>query len=407
MVFGFTKLSTLQYKREITEKILSLSQHFPAIVLTGARQTGKTTLIRQVFPDYGYISLDSPADAQLAEENPQAFLKRYPPPLLIDEVQYAPKLFRHLKLVIDQNRQINGQFILTGSQKFTLMKEVSDSLAGRCALLEIEGLSIFELGKVVDQYIREFGNEGVIARGLYPQLWADQKILAADFYRSYLGTYIERDVRQLLNIGSSRDFDRFMRACAFRTGQLLNKSEISKEVGVTSKTINEWLSVLEASNQIVLLEPYFKNIGKRLTKSPKLYFNDCGLVCYLLGLNEKTLGESYLKGAIWETFIFAELRKYLSLHKPEASLWFYRDQQREVDFVIDYGSKIHLLESKWKELPNSRDFANTSEVAKGLSQVHKDLFVLCRTSTTYPVELEKIAVAGFNMHEFLEQLLKG
>ena len=327
-------MSTIRFKREISETVLRLAAHFPAVVLTGARQTGKTTLLRGLFPAHNYVSLDLPSEAQLAEDAPEQFLARHPAPVLVDEVQYAPALFRHLKTAIDGSREQNGQYILTGSQKFSLMREVADSLAGRCGIAELEALSGHELAASYADVEKTAGIASVLVRGFMPQLWKDIELLPVDFFRSYQATYLERDVRQLLNVSSLRDFDRFMRAAALRSGQLLNKTELAREVGVSSKTINEWLSVLEASNQISLLEPYFANVGKRLVKSPKLYFNDVGLLCFLLGLNEASVTHSYLIGAIWETLCCAELRKYLRAQAPEAKLWFYRDQAREVDFVI-------------------------------------------------------------------------
>ena len=376
-----------------------LAAHFPAVVITGARQTGKTTLLTRLFPEYRYVSLDLPALAQLAEEDPHAFLLRHPPPLLVDEVQYAPRLFRYLKIAIDENRDANGQFILTGSQKFSLMKEVSDSLAGRCGVLELEGLSIEELGGVFHDHERRKGIASILVRGFMPQLWRDPGLRPVDYFSSYQATYLERDVRQLLNVSSLRDFDRFMRATAVRSGHLLNKAELSKEVGISNKTVTEWLSVLEASNQITLLEPHFTNVGKRLVKTPKLYFNDVGLLCFLLGLNENSVTDSYMIGSVWETFLFAELRKYLSVVAPEATVRFYRDQSREVDFVIDKDARIALAEAKWKELPTPRDFRQLRAVQPLLRTARLPLMVLCRTGESFPVAWDMLAVSGFRMRE--------
>jgi hypothetical protein len=369
-----------------------LTSQFPAVVLTGARQTGKTTVLKTLFPHHHYVSLDLPADAQLAEEDPGAFLRAHPPPLLVDEVQYAPKLFRHLKTAIDTDRDSNGRFILTGSQKFTLMREISDSLAGRCAVLELEGLSINELGDTFQSFYRDKNMDAVLSRGFMPQLWKDLSLLPADFHRSYMAPYLERDVRQILNVASLRDFDRFMRAAAIRSGQLLNKSELAKEVGISAKTVSDWLGVLQASNQVTLLEPYFKNIGKRLVKSPKLYFNDVGLLCFLLGLTESSIGSNYLIGAIWETFVFGELRKYLNLSAPEATLWFYRDQSKEIDFVIEKDGRQILADAKWKELPDKKDFQRLEELQPLLPAAGEDLLLLCRAPKTFPVTKNKIAV---------------
>jgi predicted AAA+ superfamily ATPase len=392
----------MQYYRDITEKIRELAKHFPALVLTGARQTGKTTLLRGLFPNYSYVSLDVPADALQADEDPTSFLANYPPPVVIDEIQYAPKLFRHLKVAIDQGEKKAGQYILTGSQKFTLMKEVSESLAGRCAVLELETLSVNEIGSSFHSTLAEKGVTEVLCRGMYPGLWENQEMPKVDFYRSYLATYIERDVRQILNISSVRDFDRFMRISAARTGQLLNKADIAKEVGVSAKTINDWMSILVASNQIVLLEPYFENIGKRAVKSPKIYFTDVGLSSYLTGINAQNFQNSSLKGGLWETFVFGELRKSLYLTVPEASLWFYRDRSREADFLISYGGKKYLLDAKWKEIPDDRDFSVLSSIGMDLKETSPRNFVVCRAPHFHPVKPNMFAVNGFHLQEFIQ-----
>lgn len=394
-------MSVVEFQREIATAVLRLAAHFPAVVVTGARQTGKTTLLTRLFPDHRYVSLDLPAQAQLAEEDPRSFLLRNPPPLLVDEVQYAPGLFRYLKVEIDGNRDANGQFILTGSQKFNLMKEVSDSLAGRCGVLDLEGLSIEELGDAFHDRERREGIAGVLVRGFMPQLWKDPELRPADYFSSYQATYLERDVRQLLNVSSLRDFDRFMRASAVRTGQLLNRTELSKEVGISNKTAAEWLRVLQASNQITLLEPYFANVGKRLAKTPKLYFNDVGVLCFLLGLNRDSVMDGYLIGAIWETFVFGELRKYLSATAPEASLWFYRDQSREVDFVIEKDGRLTLAEAKWKELPGRKDFQRLLAVQPLLRAARLPALVLCRTGDSFPVARDMLVVNGLRMREHL------
>ena len=389
----------MEFQRELSTAVRRLAAHFPAVVVAGARQTGKTTLLTRLFPEYRYVSLDLPAQAQLAEEDPRSFLERHPPPLLVDEVQYAPKLFRYLKVAIDRDRDANGRFILTGSQKFSLMREVSDSLAGRCGVLELEAMSIEELGDTFHDYEQREGIARVLVRGFMPQLWKDLELRPADYFSSYQATYLERDVRQLLNVSSLRDFDRFMRASAVRSGHLLNKTELSKEVGISNRTVTEWLNVLQASNQITLLEPYFANVGKRLVKTPKLYFNDVGLLCFLLGLNQDSVTDSYLVGSIWETFLFSELRKYLSAAAPEASVWFYQDQSREVDFVIEKDARMTLAQAKWKELPNRRDFRQMRAVQPLLRAVRLPALVLCRTGQSFPVAAGMLAVNGLRIRE--------
>ena len=232
-----------------------------------------------------------------------------------------------------------------------------------------------------------------------PQMWKDLGLRPADYFSSYQATYLERDVRQLLNVSSLRDFDRFMRATAVRSGHPLNKTELSKEVGISNRTITEWLGVLQASNQITLLEPYFANVGKRLAKTPKLYFNDVGLLCFLLGLNKDSVTDSYLIGSIWETFLFSELRKYLSAVAPEATVWFYRDQSREVDFVIEKDARMTLAEAKWKELPGRRDFRQLLAAQPLLRAARPPVMVLCRTGQSFPVAKGMLAVNGLRVRE--------
>ena len=256
--------------RAVEPRLQRSAKTRPVVVLTGARQTGKTSTFLRLFPKHAFVSLDLPNEAEQAEKEPGTFLQRHPPPVLIDEVQYAPGLFRHLKVAVDAHRTRNGQFLLTGSQKFTLMKNVSESLAGRADIVELETLSFAEIQAALPQT----GIETAIVRGGFPELYANPDIDSVAFYNSYLATYLERDVRSLTNVGSLRDFERFLRACALRSANLLNKADLARDVGIAPSTANHWLSMLEASGQIVLLEPWFSNRTKSIVKSPKLYLAD-------------------------------------------------------------------------------------------------------------------------------------
>ena len=270
-------------ERTVEERLKRSARTRPVLVLTGARQTGKTSTLLHLFPDYEFISLDLPTEAEQAEKEPIRFLQRHPPPVIIDEVQYAPGLFRHLKAVVDAHRGSNGQFLLTGSQKFTLMKNVSESLAGRADIVELETLSFRE----IEQALPGTRVEAAILRGGFPELYANLDIDQAAFYNSYLVTYLERDVRSLANVGNLRDFERFLRACAIRSANLLNKADLARDVGIAPSTANLWLSTLEASGQVFLLEPWFSNKTKSLVKSPKLYIADTGLLCALLNIRSE------------------------------------------------------------------------------------------------------------------------
>lgn len=384
----------MEYKRSLGTRIKALAETFPAVVVTGSRQVGKTTLLRSLFPAHRYVSLDLPSEASRAELEPDLFLGRDVGPLLIDEVQYAPQLFRHIKAAIDADRSSCGRFILTGSQKFELMREVSDSLAGRVGVVELEGLSCEEIR--AEQELPAWVS--TLSRGWFPELWARPSIPASEFYRSYVTTYIERDVRQLINITSLRDFERFLRACAVRNGQVLNKTELGRDVGISEKTVTQWLSVVAASNQVTLLEPYFANMTKRLTKSPKLYFNDTGLLCFLLGVPEGALASFTGIGAIWEAFVFSELRKLREAYALEASLWFYRDSaQREIDFLIDWKGELKLIEAKWSEIPSSSDTKSLLDVARILGNKVREKLIACRTVEPFPLPQDIRAINAANM----------
>ena len=278
----------------------------PVVVLTGPRQTGKTSLVRRLFADHAFVSLDLPSEAEQAEHDPSAFLRRYPPPVVVDEVQYAPGLFRHLKSVVDADRSACGRFILTGSQNFALMKSVSDSLAGRVDILALEPLSWAEVSHATPSSTIE----RYLVRGGFPELYEKPELDATTFHRSYLATYLERDLRLLLQVASLRDFERFVRACALRSAQLLNRADLARDVGISGSTAGGWLSALQASGIAVLLEPWFSNRTRSLVKSPKLYFADTGLTAFLCGLrSEGDLPGSPFAGPLWETLVFAELRR--------------------------------------------------------------------------------------------------
>ncbi|VAX06889.1 ATPase component BioM of energizing module of biotin ECF transporter [hydrothermal vent metagenome] len=373
--------------RDISTRIQRITKQFPAVILTGARQTGKTTLLKTTFPSHNYVSLDLPSLAEQAEKNPTEFLAAHPPPVIIDEIQYAPAIFRHIKQVVDRDRGQMGQFLLTGSQKFSLMREVSDSLAGRCVWLELETCSYQEISQSVSNFDHN-DLPHLLCRGQYPELWRVRNMDKGDYYRSYVATYLERDVRQLLRVTSLRDFERFIRILASRSGQILNKSDVAKDVGVSVKAIGSWISVLEASNIIHLLEPFFQNFGKRIAKSPKVYFNDTGLLAFLLGISEENLINSPFLGMLWETFIFSELRKRNAIKQNPVNLWFYRDQfANEIDFVLESGGTLSFMEVKWSENPGQRAMQTIKKIDGDLERsptfragIH---FLLSRTPACY------------------------
>lgn len=369
--------------RDIERRVRRSARTRPVLVLTGARQTGKTATLRRLFPGPHFVSLDLPTEAEQADKDPAAFLARHPRPVIIDEVQYAPSLFRHIKTVVDADRRRNGRFLLTGSQKFTLMKGVAESLAGRADIIELETLSLREIrgARPVTPL------DAAILRGGFPELHAHPDIDTAAFYNSYLATYLERDVRSLTNVGSLRDFERFLRACALRSANLLNKADLARDIGIAPSTANQWLSVLEASGQIVLLEPWFSNRTKSIVKSPKLYLSDTGVLCALLNLRTvRELRQSPSAGAVWETFVFAQLRHRERRAGRSGRVYFWRDRTREVDFLVEAGGRLELFEAKWSEIPTVRDAVNLAFVRDVLEpKAVSKAAIVCRADHPWPL----------------------
>jgi predicted AAA+ superfamily ATPase len=337
-------------QRAVTPRLDQLIRQFPAVLLTGARQTGKTALLRHSYPRAEFVSLDLPSIAAQAENEPEAFFAGQREPVIIDEVQYAPALFRHLKARIDAQRHQMGRFLMTGSQKFALMQSVSESLAGRCAILELEPLMASEiLAAALPSQAPD--TKTLLWRGGFPELFRNPEMDSREYYRSYVASCLERDVRLAVRAGSLRDFERFLRACALRSGQLLNLADLARDVGISGTTARDWLSVLEASNHIVLLEPYFGNATKRLIKTPKLYFRDSGLLCFFLALDSPdALDRSPSVGMLWETFVLGEILRQRSASGHVGSVFFWRDVTgTEVDFVIEHQDRLRLVEAKWTE----------------------------------------------------------
>lgn len=357
----------------------------PAVVLTGARQTGKTSLMRRLFPGHAFVTLDLPSEAEQAESDPASFLARHPPPVVIDEVQYAPGLFRHLKTAIDRDRGRAGTFLLTGSQPMALMRSVTESLAGRAAILELEPLSYREAkaahpGLTVEQFLVRSG---------FPELYENSGIDARGYLQSYVATYLERDLRQLLDVANLRDFERFLRATALRSGHLLNQADLARDIGIAGSTAGAWLSVLQASHQLVLLEPWFGNATVSLVKRPKLYLRDAGLAAFLCGVHSvEELLESPLAGALWETLVCAEMRRAQCGRLGGWQLNFWRDRTREADFLVHRGGRFHLADAKWTGQPRPRDAGPLRQVAAAIPGSVDSTAIVCRTPNAYPVDSE-------------------
>jgi hypothetical protein len=340
-------------------------------MITGARQVGKTTLLRHLSgQERTYVTLDNPLVLDLARQDPALFMQRFPAPVLIDEIQYAPNLLPYIKMAVDNDRK-PGQFWLTGSQQFQVMKNVSESLAGRVGIMQLLGLSrqeclgqgknqnpfllseeLLQSHKVSNITLQELYT--IIWRGSFPKLALDSRVDWNVFLSSYVQTYLQRDVRDLAQVGDEMAFLRFLRAAAARTGQLLNMTDMARDADVAPNTAKKWLSILKASELIYLLEPYFSNVTKRMVKTPKLYFLDTGLAAYLTEWSSpETLEAGAMSGAILETWILGELLKSWQHNGLRAPFYYYRDNdQKEIDLLIVQDGKVYPLEFKKTASPD-------------------------------------------------------
>ena len=356
---------TLAITRTLAHAIKETSDSFKVVLLTGPRQVGKTTLLQEVQKSSrSYVTLDDLGMRLAAQQDPASFLDRLSLPVLIDEVQYAPDLLSYIKMVVDREKQ-NGMFWLTGSQQFEMMKNVTESLAGRVAILNLQGISLAEEQNRADSppflptpeclKSRRYANPltlpeayHIIWRGSYPDVVMQGGKNWERFYSSYISTYIQRDVREYLNIQDTAAFNKFMQIAAARTGQLVNYADMARDVGINESTIKTWLHVLQASGIITLLQPYFNNHTKRLVKTPKLYFMDTGLCAYLTGwLNSDVLERGAMSGAMLETWVVSEIIKSYLHHGRTPRIYFYRDKdKREVDMLIEENGTLYPIEIK-------------------------------------------------------------
>lgn len=354
--------------REIESLIKEYSQQFRSLLVVGPRQTGKSTLVKKVFPNKPYVSLENPDERLLAENDPRAFLNRFPDGAILDEVQRTPLLFNYLQEIID-NSDEDGLFILTGSNNLLLQSNISQSLAGRIGIIDLLPLTFKEIEK--------FGKNNLmlnelIVKGSYPEIY-DKNRNSTLWYPAYIRTYVERDVRLIKNIENTLLFTKFLKICAGRIGQQINVSALSNECGIDVKTVNSWLSVLESTYVIKLLQPYYKNFNKRVVKAPKLYFYDTGLACSLLNIkNTDELSFSHFRGALVENFVLIELVKKMKNKGVSESIFYWRDNKGvEVDILIDYGNKLLPIEIKSAQtfnndfLSNLKKFKNYANISHG------------------------------------------
>ncbi|MBI5597539.1 MAG: ATP-binding protein [Elusimicrobia bacterium] len=342
--------------RAMEPELLAAASGFPVVVLTGPRQTGKSTLLRKTFPKHAYATLDDPLTRRFAAQDPKGFLAG-DRALIIDEVQNLPELLPEVKIAVDSDRTRKGRFLLSGSQYFPLMAGLSESLAGRAALFELLGFSTQEAAKALSKGAVK-DPFTTIFRGSYPEIVA-QGAPRDRFLASYVQTYLERDIRQITSVHDLRVFQAFLELLAARVGALLNLSEVAKECGVSFTTARRWLSLLEATRIVYLLRPYFKNVTKRVVKSPKVYFTDTGLLCYLLRYpNPETLSRGPQAGALLECHVVTEVLKLKLNHNLNFEPAFYQDSNRnEVDLVLDFGSSLKLIEVKATATPRAEHCA--------------------------------------------------
>lgn len=381
--------------RHLETVLKAMLAQFKVVLITGPRQVGKTTMLREILSDYEYVTLDDMSELDLAKSDPVIFFKNHSFPLIIDEVQYAPELFRQIKCLTDKS-ELRGQICLTGSQTYHLMQNVTESLAGRIGILEMQGLSMREMLNLsfedrfvpMPDYMQKRKKSitpyhniwEVIFRGSMPEL-SNPDMDWELYYRSYVKSYIERDVRNLLNIKDERVFYQFMVALASRTGQIFNASDLANSLDVTSKTIQSWLSVLEASGIVFMLRPYENNILKRTIQKPKIYFYDTGLVCYLIGWdNPKVAQNGAMSGCLFETFVISEIVKsYLNQGKDTRQLFYYRDRnQKEIDLIIVQNDQLYPIEIKTSGRA-TLDMAKNFSVLKDTENIHVQMgTILCR-----------------------------
>ena len=333
------------------------ARFYPVLTLTGPRQSGKTTLVKAAFPEHEYVSLEETEHRLFARDDPRGFLRRYPGPVIIDEAQRVPDIFSYIQTAVD-GRELEGRFVLTGSQHFLLMETISQTLAGRCGVLHLMPFTRSELeqqvspapGSVQSLFSHEATHLKLwetIYRGFYPRIH-DRDIPPNVWLPDYVQTYLQRDVRALVNTGDIERFERFLILAAGRTGQLLNYSALANACGVAVDTAKRWVSVLKTSFVVFLVQPHHRNLNKRVTKSPKLYFFDTGLVCHLLGVRSAEQAETHpLRGALFENLVVAEVAKTYLHHRLQPPIYFWRDQTgHEIDLIIEEGSRLFPIEIK-------------------------------------------------------------
>ena len=338
----------LQLRRTIEQEFIESTKSYPVVTIIGPRQSGKTTLARTVFASKAYVNLEIPEERALATSDPKRFLRQFPQGAILDEIQRVPQLISYIQAIVDEQDQ-NGLFILTGSHQLELQQEITQSLAGRTGMLKLLPLSLIELRNIQ----ADFSLEQQIYYGGYPRIYKNN-IPPKRFYRDYVQTYVERDVKKIINIKDLEQFQRLLSLCAARVGQVIDYTAMANELGITRDTVKSWLSVLKASFLITTLPPYFENFGKRIIKTPKLYFTDVGLVSYLLGIQEfSQIAHHPLRGQLFENLVLLELMKLHYNRGEDTKFYFYRDNhQNGIDILFQQGLHLNAIEIKSAETFN-------------------------------------------------------
>lgn len=377
-------------KRKLEILINENLRYFPIVTVTGPRQSGKTTLIRSMFSHLPYYSLENPDTRALAISDPVAFLSQHSDGMILDEVQNVPELLSYLQGIVDEHR--DRKYILSGSSQFKLQNSITQSLAGRTAVLELLPLAINEVADIADTN----NVDNLMLQGFYPAIYAGDNIPRL-FYPAYMRTYLERDVRQLLQVKDLYQFQTFLRLCAGRTGSLFNASELSNEVGISVNTVRSWLSILQASYIVFMLHPYFDNSRKRLTKTPKLYFYDTGLACYLLGIeNETQLNSDRMRGHLFENMVISDIMKRRAHAGKSTDLMFYRDSNgNEIDLLVPDGQTWEGYKIKSSSTYNSAFEKGFHSITNQLdAQLTRRAVIYCGTQERHDAHIEVLNFAS-------------
>ncbi len=388
-------------QRTIEPILRQLAESYPVVTLTGPRQSGKTTLCKKVFPEYGYVNLEAPDVRSFANDDPRGFLAAYPNGAILDEIQRVPTLLSYIQTIVDE-RKIPGQYILTGSQQFEVMNTISQSLAGRTALLKLLPLSMSELCS----NSTPANIDSTILNGFYPRIH-DQKLDPTQVMGDYFETYVERDLRQLMAVKDLSQFERFVRVCAGRVGQLLNLQSLGNDVGISHACARSWLTLLEASYIVHILHPWHTNISKRLIKSPKLYFYDVGLASYLLGLEtENQVNRDPLRGNLFENMVVMEALKYRYNQGKRSNLFFFRDSNgNEVDLISEQGRSLAAIEIKAGATINPDYFKGLRQFRKVIGVSHTVVTGLIYGGDEVQRRSDTLVQGVLNCHELFGELL--